>query len=104
MSRPAGFMLPIVATAVMVTCGELVLNNPTVSPAGPYCPGDMIDITFTGSNLPDGEDLEVFIGDNSGYNPFSGGGTSIGTIPIGYNCTTCPSLLGLAVNVCLNDD
>ena len=61
-SKPSKLVLPVATTAVMVTCGELLLNNPTITPAGPYCPGDNITITFTGTNLPDGENLDVFIG------------------------------------------
>ena len=101
--NPSKAVLPIAATAALITCGELVLGNPTVTPAGPYCPGDMIQITFTGTNLPDGELIEVFIGDNTTYNPFMGGGTLIGTIPVDYNCTTCPSLLGIMAQPCGSD-
>src|SRR5687768_16529660 len=102
------FLLPkaknitLPATLALITCGELVLGNPTLSPPGPFCAGDVIDITFTGVNLPDGEDIQIFIDDNSTYNPFSGGGDLIGSIPIEYNCTTCPTLLGLMNNPCNN--
>src|SRR6187431_1370503 len=98
MPRPSRFIFPIVATIALVTCNELVLANPTVSPSGPYCAGSNIQLSFTGTNLPEGEDIQVFWGTNSSYNPFMGGGTQIGAIPIDYACTTCPSILAVIVN------
>ncbi len=98
--KPSKMTFPAVATAALITCGELMLANPTVTPAGPYCPGATIQISFTGTNLPEGDNIEVFIDDISTYNPFLGGGSSIGTIPIDYSCTTCPSVLGLMADPC----
>lgn len=60
----------------------------------------MVTISFTGTNLPDGENIQVFIDDNSSYNPFQGEGTQIGSIPIDYNCTVDPSLLGIMADPC----
>src|SRR5690606_14534981 len=83
-----------------VVCGELVLDNPTVMPAGPYCPGDVVDITFTGVNLWEGDSIDVYFDMTSSFNPFAGEGTLIGSIPIEYGCTDCPSLLGVQINAC----
>ncbi len=92
--------IPIIPTALLlVTCGELVLNNPTVSPAGPYCPGATITFSFTGTNLPEGDNLNVYWGTSSSFNPFSGGGTLIGSVPIDYTCSSpCPTIMGVMVN------
>ena len=89
---------PASAAILAVTCGELVLNNPTVSPSGPYCAGQTIQITFTGTNLPEGDNIQVFWDTNSGFNPFGGQGTLLGSIPIDYTCTTCPTILAVMVN------
>ena len=92
--------LALPATIALVSCSELVLGNPTMSPSGPYCSGSTVSISFTGTNLPDGDSIQIFIDDNSTYNPFSGGGDKIGSIPIEYNCTTCPTILAVNVNAC----
>jgi len=42
-------IVPVLPLVALIVCGELVLNNPTVSPAGPYCPGSNITISFTGT-------------------------------------------------------
>ncbi|MEO5905355.1 MAG: hypothetical protein ABIQ11_01425, partial [Saprospiraceae bacterium] len=94
-------LFPVLPLALaLVTCGELVLNNPTITPAGPYCKGDIVTVSFTGTNLPEGEDLQLYIDDVSSYNPFSGGGALIGTTQIDYNCSTCPNALGIMINPC----
>ena len=98
MPRTTSPIIPILPLVAMITCGELVLNNPTVSPAGPYCEGSNITISFTGTNLPDGDNIQVFWDPNSGFNPFAGGGTQIGTIPIDYNCSTCPAIQAVMLN------
>jgi hypothetical protein len=92
--------IPVIPTAILlVACGELVLNNPTVSPAGPYCPGSAITISFTGTNLPEGDNINVYWGTSSSFNPFSGGGTLIGSIPIDYTCSTpCPTIMAVMLN------
>ena len=61
--KPSKITFHAVATAALITCGELVLANPTVTPAGPYCPGATIQISFTGTNLPEGDSIEGFIDD-----------------------------------------
>src|SRR5688500_1457075 len=98
---PKAKNITLPATLALITCGELVLGNPTLSPPGPFCAGDVIGITFTGINLPDGEDIQIFIDDNSTYNPFSGGGEYLGSIPIDYNCSECLSILGIMAAPCL---
>src|SRR6188474_1873664 len=100
MPKTTNPILPILPLVALITCGELVLNNPTVSPAGPYCPGSNVTISFTGTNLPDGGTLQVLWGTNSAYNPCAGGGTQIGTIPIDYPCTNCPTIQGIMINAC----
>ena len=81
-------------------CTEMTLDVPSVTPSGPYCPGDIIDLTFTGSNLPDGETLDIYLGDNAGFDPFIGDGVLIGQVPINYNCVDCPQLLGIMADPC----
>jgi len=99
--KPSKVTFPVAATAVMISCGELMLGNPTISPAGPYCPGQNVEISFTGLNLPESENIQVFIDENSTYNPFLGEGTAIGNIPIDFNCTgICPEMLGILANGC----
>ena len=98
LAKVPGPIWPAAAAVAAIACGELVLNNPTVSPSGPYCPGQTIQISFTGTNLPEGDNIQVFWDTNSGYNPFGGGGTQIGSIPIDYTCTTCPTILAVMVN------
>jgi hypothetical protein len=101
MPKPYSPILPLLPFVALITCGELVLNNPTVSPAsGPYCPGSNITISFTGTNLPAGDNINVYWGTTNSYNPFSGGGTQIGTIPISYGCTTCPTIMGVMIDPC----
>src|SRR4030095_12315122 len=93
--------IPVIPTAFfLVACGELVLNNPTISPPGTHCKGVVVTISFTGTTLPEGENIQIFMDDISTYNPFSGGGTNIGSIPIDYNCSTCPSMLGIMADPC----
>src|SRR5688500_11316035 len=96
--RPKAIALP--ATFALVACGEIVLGNPILTPPGPYCGGESIEISFQGTNLPDGEDIQIFMGDQSAYNPFNGGGSYIGSIPVEYNCSTCPQLLGIMSDPC----
>ncbi len=45
------------------------INTPTVTPAGPYCPGDMITVTFTtgGCAFPGGNVFTVQLDDNAGF-------------------------------------
>lgn len=91
-------LLPVLPLVALVTCGELVLNNPTVSPAGPYCPGTSITISFTGTNLPEGDNIQVFWDQSSTFNPFNSQGTQIGSIPIDYTCSTCPTIMAVMFN------
>jgi hypothetical protein len=45
------------------------INTPTVTPAGPYCPGDMITVSFTtgGCPFPGGNVFTVQLDDNAGF-------------------------------------
>ena len=43
-SRPKTCVLP--ATLALISCGELVLGNPTLNPPGPFCAGDVVQISF----------------------------------------------------------
>jgi len=77
---------------------NLFLNNPAVTPAGPYCPGPQ-SISYASQEpvLPSGDNINVYWEQQNSIQSFSGGGTLLGSIPINYGCTTCPTIMGIMV-------
>ena len=81
----------------------MFISDISITPSGPYCPGDEVDISVSGTNLPAGETLSLYFGEEELVNPFAGQGVLIASGAVQYSCMTCPSLLGLMVNPCGSD-
>ena len=51
--------IPVVAETVYGVfaneCGEVSISNLTIDPDGPFCPGDILQLSVTGFNLPEGD-------------------------------------------------
>jgi hypothetical protein len=72
------------------------------------CPGNTINLSGSGSNLPAGGCINWYYSDQPNFDPDAGQGTLMGcsmiagTAPI--PCGTCPSLLGIFVDACGNEE
>ncbi len=85
-----------------------VISTTTMTPGGcdmgcTLCEGDIITLTATGYNLPDGGKVDWYIDENPGFDPYSGEGTLLGSSTISTPVTPCnppPSFIGMMIDAC----
>jgi hypothetical protein len=89
-----------------------IITNPSSCRFGPcnLCPGNTLELSLTGTNLPNGSNVLWYYSTNPSFDPYTGGAgvnligsgiisTTPATPPI-TPCTTCPELVYLQVDGC----
>lgn len=92
-------------TNLIAQCPEITTTSVTPScvPSCDLCVNDLFTINLTGGDLPNGGKIEYYINQTTGFNPYSGQGTLIGTSNIttpGGSCRICPELMGFMIDAC----
>lgn len=86
-------------------CAQITKSNitPNCTPNCILCSGDKLTISLEGSDLPQNGKIDYYADINSGFNPYKGQGTKIGTANISTTnpkCRICPELLGFMIDAC----
>jgi hypothetical protein len=63
------------------------------------CEGETITVNHNGANIPVGSSVDWYLGLGTGFNPYAGEGTLIGSVPVsGDPCNNPPQVLYIMVN------
>jgi hypothetical protein len=65
---------------------------------GTLCEGASVTLSVSAQDIPSGSFLNWYIGTNLTYNPYSGQGNLIGSVPIEMTCNNDPEVLYIMVN------
>lgn len=77
--------------------------TPSCIPSCELCAGDQITINLKGNDLPNGGKVDFYFNSTTGFNPYQGQGTFIGSSTIttpSVNCRICPELIGFMIDAC----
>lgn len=105
---PAVSSAPVAAVSAAANdCGLIHLSNPFLNVFN-YCPGNTVNVAVAtpinpAYNLPEGDSLYLYWSPNPSFDPFTDPEAEfLGGVEITYPCTAtnCPSMLGILVNGC----
>ncbi len=95
-------------TAGLAQCPTLSQNS-TLDPCGGQqpcnlCPGDVITLTTSGTNIKAGACVKWYLGTTPNFNPYTGAGTYLGCSEVDLqppsSCATCPQNVAIFVDAC----